>query len=71
MDNNNTVPVVAIDGPSGGGKSTVARELALSLGFLYIDTGAMYRALTCTALERKVPFEDGPSMEQFLEEHSL
>ncbi|NQT19908.1 MAG: (d)CMP kinase, partial [Planctomycetes bacterium] len=37
-------PIIAIDGPSGSGKSTAARNLAKVLGFLYIDTGAMYRA---------------------------
>lgn len=43
--------IVAIDGPAGAGKSTVARFLALKLGFLYIDTGAMYRALALKAIE--------------------
>ena len=38
--------VIAIDGPAGAGKSTIARILAKRLGYLYIDTGAMYRALT-------------------------
>ncbi|MFA5276408.1 MAG: (d)CMP kinase, partial [Candidatus Omnitrophota bacterium] len=42
--------IVAIDGPAGAGKSTVAKILAKRLGFLYIDTGAMYRALTLKAL---------------------
>jgi cytidylate kinase len=43
--------IIAIDGPAGAGKSTVAKLLAKKLGFLYIDTGAMYRALTLKALE--------------------
>ncbi|HEY8414578.1 MAG TPA: (d)CMP kinase, partial [Thermaerobacter sp.] len=38
--------VIAIDGPAGAGKSTVARRLAAELGYLYVDTGAMYRAMT-------------------------
>ena len=44
--------IVAIDGPAGAGKSTVARALALRLGFRYLDTGAMYRSLTWLALRR-------------------
>jgi cytidylate kinase len=50
--------IVAIDGPAGSGKSTVARGLAARLGFRYLDTGAMYRALTWLALERGVELED-------------
>lgn len=50
--------IIAVDGPSGAGKSTVARILAKKLGFLYIDTGAMYRALTLKALENKIPVSD-------------
>ncbi|MDD5465229.1 MAG: (d)CMP kinase [Candidatus Omnitrophica bacterium] len=50
--------IIAVDGPSGAGKSTVARILAKKLGFLYIDTGAMYRALTLKALENNVPIND-------------
>lgn len=46
--------VVAIDGPAGSGKSTTARLLAESLGWAYLDTGAMYRAVTVVALERGV-----------------
>jgi cytidylate kinase len=47
--------IVAIDGPAGAGKSTVARTLAARLGFRYLDTGAMYRALTWLALQRGLP----------------
>ena len=49
---------IAIDGPAGAGKSTVARLIAERLGFIYIDTGAMYRALTWKALARKVDLQD-------------
>lgn len=50
--------VIAIDGPSGVGKSTIARLLARRLGFRYIDTGAMYRALAFLARQRGVSLED-------------
>ena len=50
--------VVAIDGPSGSGKSTVSRRVARSLGLSYLDTGAMYRALTWWALEEGVDLSD-------------
>lgn len=48
--------VIAIDGPAGSGKSTVANLIAAKLGFLYVDTGAMYRALTLKVLDEKIPF---------------
>ena len=51
--------IVAIDGPAGAGKSTAARLLALRLGFRYLDTGAMYRALTWLALEDGIDLEAG------------
>ena len=51
--------IVAIDGPAGAGKSTVARALAARLGFRYLDTGAMYRALTWLALRHGIPCGDG------------
>jgi len=54
--------IVAIDGPAGAGKSTVARRLAERLGFRYLDTGAMYRALTWLALLREVSLEDEPKL---------
>jgi cytidylate kinase len=50
--------IIAIDGPAGAGKSTVARILAKRLGFLYIDTGAMYRALTLKVLESHLAITD-------------
>jgi cytidylate kinase len=54
--------IVAIDGPAGAGKSTVARRLAERLGFRYVDTGAMYRAVTWLALERGVGLGDGTAL---------
>ncbi|MBI4949655.1 MAG: (d)CMP kinase [Deltaproteobacteria bacterium] len=58
-------PVIAIDGPSGVGKSTVARSLADKLGFRYINTGAMYRALALAADEAGVDVADNESMKVF------
>src|SRR4030043_2244920 len=46
--------LIAIDGPAGSGKSTAAKLLAEKLGFLYLDTGAMYRAITYTAIENNI-----------------
>jgi cytidylate kinase len=56
--------IVAIDGPAGAGKSTVARQLAERLGFRYLDTGAMYRALTWLAMQRSLPLGDGEPLGQ-------
>ncbi len=50
--------IIAIDGPAASGKSTTARLVAKKLGYLHIDTGAMYRAITLKVLERKIPFDD-------------
>ena len=56
--------VVAIDGPAGAGKSTVARRLAQRLGFTYINTGAMYRAVALWALRRQTELGDMHRLEQ-------
>src|SRR5262249_26171219 len=56
--------VVAIDGPAGAGKSTLAKRVAARLGFTYIDTGAMYRAAALWALQQKVSWSDNHRMEQ-------
>jgi CMP/dCMP kinase len=56
--------IVAIDGPAGAGKSTVARSVAQRLGFLYIDTGAMYRSVALWALRAGVPLDDFHRLEQ-------
>jgi CMP/dCMP kinase len=50
--------VIALDGPAGAGKSTIAKRVATELGFLYVDTGAMYRALTLKALRNGTPLDD-------------
>lgn len=56
--------VIAIDGPSGSGKSTVARRLAERLGYAYIESGAMYRALALLALERGIDLADAATLEK-------
>jgi len=54
--------VIAIDGPAGSGKSSVARALAAALGWSFLDTGAMYRAVTVEALHTGVDVHDGAAM---------
>ena len=63
--------IVAIDGPAGAGKSSVARGLAARLGFHYLDTGAMYRALTWLALHEGVALDDGPGLEALAQAHQV
>lgn len=62
---------IAIDGPAGAGKSTVAREVARKLKITYIDTGAMYRALTYAALEKAISLEDGEKLRKLLDSIDL
>lgn len=59
---------IAIDGPAGSGKSTVARQVAAMLGYLYLDSGAMYRAVALKALERGIPLEDDSQLEALARE---
>jgi cytidylate kinase len=54
--------VIAIDGPAGAGKSTVAREVARRLGYVYVDTGAMYRVIGLLARERGISPDDGTAL---------
>jgi cytidylate kinase len=63
--------IVAIDGPAGSGKSTVALALARRLGFLHLDTGAMYRALTWLAQRNGVELEDGGALARLAREHPV
>ena len=56
--------IVAIDGPAGSGKSTVARSIARDFGFTYLDTGAMYRCAALAAIERGIPLSDGERLEE-------
>ena len=59
-------PIVAIDGPVGAGKSTTARKVAEKLGFLYVDTGAMYRAVTLDVLEHGINPNDKEGIERIV-----
>ena len=63
--------VIAIDGPAGAGKSTVARALAARLGLEYLDTGAMYRAVTLAAMRRGIDTADLERVAQLAEDVSL
>lgn len=63
--------IIAIDGPAGAGKSTVAKLIAKKLGFLYIDTGAMYRALTLKVLEKGIPVNDTLGIIKLAHESSI
>jgi CMP/dCMP kinase len=63
--------VVAVDGPGGSGKSTIARAVATRLGLRYLDTGAMYRAVTQLALERRIDLEDAAAVGELAERAAL
>jgi cytidylate kinase len=63
--------VVAIDGPAGAGKSTIARRLAGRLGFVYIDSGAMYRAVGLWALRAGIPLDDADRLAALAREASI
>src|SRR5947209_10070895 len=55
---------ITIDGPAGSGKSTIGEQLAHRLGYLYIDTGAMYRAVAWLALQEGIDISNGPALER-------
>lgn len=63
--------MIAIDGPSGAGKSTLSKQLAEHLQYVYIDTGAMYRAVALRALRANISMEDIPAIEKMLETISI
>lgn len=63
--------IIAIDGPAASGKSSVARELARQLGYLYVNSGAMYRAMTWLVLKRGVDPADAAAVEQLTEDAPL
>ena len=62
---------IAIAGPAGSGKSSVARLLAQRLGLLHVDTGAMYRAITLMALEQSISLDDGDALARTLADRHL
>ena len=63
--------IVTLDGPAGAGKSSAARALAQRLGWCYLDTGAMYRAVALLALERSIPLDDGLRLAALAEKLSI
>jgi cytidylate kinase len=66
-----TRPVVAVDGPSGAGKSTVSKKLAELLGYIHIDTGALYRAVGLAATRRGIAFDDDAKLGGLMESIGL
>ena len=63
--------IVAIDGPAGAGKSTVAKRLAHELGYTYMDTGAMYRAFAWKVMQDEIDLEDETSLRKILSETKI
>ena len=63
--------IIGVDGPAGSGKTTVAKLLAKKLGIFYLDTGAMYRALTLNAIEKKVDLTDEDALRMLAERIDL
>jgi len=62
---------IAIDGPAGSGKSSVARRVAAMLGYLYLDSGAMYRAVALKALDQQIPLDDEPRLQSLARESHI
>lgn len=63
--------IITIDGPAGAGKSMAARRLAQRLGFRFLDTGAMYRAVTLAGLRKKIDWRDGAALAQIADESQI
>jgi CMP/dCMP kinase len=70
-DHVRTPRIIAIDGPAGAGKSTIARALARRLGLDYLDTGAMYRAVTLAVMRRGVPVDDTARVAEIAEQAAI
>ncbi|WP_066425771.1 bifunctional pantoate--beta-alanine ligase/(d)CMP kinase [Anabaena sp. 4-3] len=64
-------PIIAIDGPAGAGKSTVARQVAAKLGLIYLDTGAMYRAVTWLVLQQGIAIDDDCAIAQLVNQCNI
>jgi cytidylate kinase len=62
---------IAIDGPAGSGKSSVARRVAATLGYLYLDSGAMYRAVALKAIDQQIPLDDEARLEALTHESHI
>ncbi len=62
---------IAIDGPAGAGKSTIAKAVAKELGFIYVDTGAMYRAMALYLIQKGISLQDTPGMEEACEQADI
>ena len=58
--------IIAIDGPAGSGKTTTAQRVASSLGFMHINTGAMYRAITLKIIKQKINLENLSALNELL-----
>ena len=63
--------IIAIDGPAGSGKSTISKLLTKELGFIYLDTGAMYRLFTLKMLKEKISFSDSSKINELLEKLNI
>ena len=63
--------IIAIDGPAGSGKSTISKLLTKELGFVYLDTGAMYRLFTLKILKEKISFSDSDKINELLEKLNI
>jgi cytidylate kinase len=63
--------IIAIDGPAGAGKSTIASRLARKLGYVNLESGAMYRALALKAIDRDISFDDEPALVKLAEESRI
>jgi cytidylate kinase len=71
MNTNGKSMVVVIDGPAASGKSTTARKVAEKLGWFYLDTGAMYRAVTVKVLQNRIPLDDSKAIAETVEKMKI